>query len=250
MISTLSALKNSKFISLMGQSNANGYQTPPDVNTYLPQPGQYIFENVSQTWQRLQQNFNNGGAYHDYTGSVGMEMTLMQMLKEHYGADQFMFKFAEGGTSLGHADTGYDWQPGETNDYMFNGAVDMFTTAVRTFPAQMPQMKVLIWVQGENDTDATNANNYLTNLKTFINALKVAWNLPNMKVLQTLLADTQTVYDTTNKTIVNQAKIDFSVNGNKYVNIDGADCPGGVHFSAAGQAYIAVKVFDTLITML
>jgi hypothetical protein len=238
----------------MGQSNCNGYQFPADINTYLPRSGQYIFNNVTQQWQPLQQNYNNGGSYHVYTGAVGCEMKLMELLNAHYGTDQYMFKYGEGGTSIDPTPTpgSYNWSPLSVDDpYMFKGCVNSFNDAVVSFPAQMPKMKVLIWIQGENDCDSDRANAYETNFRNFIKALKNGWNLPGLKVLQTLLADTQTACDSTAKSIVNAAKVNYSINGNRYVNIDGAEvAEGGVHFTAAGQAYISQKIFDVLITML
>jgi hypothetical protein len=253
-ISSLSNLKRSNFIALMGQSNANGYQFPADANTYLPRSGQFIFNNVTQSWERLQQNYNNGGSYHIYTGSVGCEMKLMELLYAYYGTDQYLFKYGEGGTSIDPtpAPGTYNWSPFSVDDpYMFRGCVNSFNDSVASFPAQMPEIKVLIWIQGESDMLPEQANAYETNFRNFINALKNDWNLPGLKVLQTLLADTQTALGGPNKAIINTAKINYSINGNKYVNIDGAEvADGGAHFTSVGQNYIAQKVFDTLITML
>jgi len=71
----------------------------------------------------LQQNYNNGGSFGIYTGSIGIEMRLMELMWEHYGADQYIYKYAAGGTPLGPKDSEfYDWVPGTGETYMYNGA--------------------------------------------------------------------------------------------------------------------------------
>ncbi len=237
----------------MGQSNAAGYQTPSDTNTYRQRKGQYIFNNVTQLWEPLQQNYNNGGSFQDYTGSIGVEMKLMELLHSHYGSDQFLFKYTSGGTPLAHKEDGelYDWTPDSSADYMFNGSVKSFRRAFNIFHTQIPPVKILIWIQGENDVSLERANQYQANFAAFIKELKNRWNTPTLKVLQTLLSDTQTAYNGLGKTIINEAKMNYSINGNKFVNIDGAEvADGGVHFTAEGQDYIAQKVFEVLKTML
>lgn len=255
-VNNLSNHKNSHFLLSGGQSNMAGYQASgPDTTTYPPRKGQYIFDNPTAEWQRLQQNWNNGGTQIVYRGFVGCEMRLMELMHEHYGADQFMFKYSAGGTSISPIDNitippSYNWGPESVQPYMYHGFIDSCRTAINTFPAQYNKPKVLLWIQGEDDTDIERANAYQQNFINLIACIKRDLNLPNLKVLQTLLADTQTAYGEVGKNIVNNGKRNFSVNGNKYVNIDGADCPGGVHFSEAGQAYIAEKIFPVLKTML
>lgn len=251
-ISQLSSLSQSHFIALMGQSNAVGYnQENPDPNTYNPLLGQYIYENNSQTWQQLQQNVNNSGSLTEHIGFQGIELKLMELLHVYYNSDQFLFKWGEGGTSLALNGIGvpYDWSPDSFNDHMYKSAVANFNSAVSLFPVQSMSCKVLIWIQGENDTNLEYANNYQTNFIKFITALKIAWNCPNLKVIQTGLSNTQTNYDPVYVNLINQAKINLSINGNKYVNTDGAES-NGVHFTTAGYQDIAQRVFDVLITMI
>lgn len=171
---------------------------------------------------------------------------------EYYGADQYIIKYAEGGTSLAEKSGTelYDWQPGTADAQMFNGFVNTLRTAQASFPAQKLKPKVLIWIQGENDTDSTAANAYYNNLQKFVAELRNRLGLPDLLLLQTLLADTQTAYNSAAKAVVNSAKIAFSQYGHRYVNIDGAAIGSdNVHFTAAGQAYIAQKVFNVLKTM-
>lgn len=256
MIRTLSNLKSSHFISLMGQSNASGYNTPDaDENQYNPRLGQYIFDNVSMEWQALQQNKNNGGKYYSYVGFQGIEMKLMQLLKNYYGADQYIFKYSEAAAPIALGDDPdvfpYNWSPLSAHPQNYKGCVNNFNYAKTHFPAQMPRMKVLIWIHGESDVNTIDADNYQRNFITFINALKNDWNTPGLKVIQTLLSDTQTFYNQSLKAVINNAKINLSVNGNRYVNTDGAETQsGGVHFTTSGYEDIAQRVFDVLITML
>ena len=253
-IKNLASFKNSKRVGLHGQSNCSGFQFPPDLNTYLARKGQYIFNNVTQVWEALQQNHNNGGSFHDYTGSIGCEMKLMELMHEYYGADQYLFKYAEGGTPLAPKVDGelYDWVPGTANAQMYNGCVTNFKNSERLFPAQMPHLDVLIWIQGENDAGGERANDYYQNFHNFITNLKNDLNLPNLKVLQTLLADTQTAYNGPGRDIVNTAKINYSINGNRYVNMDGIEVAAdNVHITANGWNNDgAQRIFDVLKTML
>jgi hypothetical protein len=246
-----SALKNSNTIMLFGQSNAAGNQSTSDTGIYPSRKGQYIYSAYYKQWQPLKQNYNNGGTYDNYVGSVGCEMRLMELLSNYFKSDQYLIKYAAGGTSLDLGDDSIlNWSPLSAQDKMFQGSVLNYRAAMNSFPAQRVKPKVLIWIQGENDSGSDLANRYKANFTTFINAMKNRYDLPNLKVLQTLLADTQTAYSGQGKTILNNEKKLYSVDGNKYINIDGADCPGGVHFSAAGQLYIAEKIFPVLLTMI
>jgi hypothetical protein len=251
----LAALCKSHFWFNAGQSNDAGFQEVPNTSTYLPKFRNYVFDNPTQTWQQLQQNINNGGTPGIFRGYVGCEMRLMELMTEYYGAAQYMFKYSAGGTSISPIDSietppRYNWGPNSVQPLMYKGFIDSARVAMRTFPVQHIKPKVLLWIQGEDDTDPDKANAYQQNFINLIKAIKRDLNLPNLKVCQTLLADTQTAYGDSGKAIVNNGKINFSVNGNKYVNIDGADCPGGVHFSIAGQKYIAEKIWPVLKTML
>ncbi len=256
--STLSSIKNSHLIGLMGQSNAVGesnaagvYPIAADTNNYNPQQGQYIFDPPSGLWQPLQQNKNNSGAPATFLGYTGPEMKLMQLMKEQYGSDQFMIKYAQGGTSLAtDAGTIYNWSPASTDALMYKGAVNNYWAAVNSSPAQAVKMKVLIWMQGEADTGTADANAYQNNFNAFIAALKNDWNLPDLLVIQTGLSNNQTAY-LTNQSIINTAKMNLAINGNKYVSTDGSEvATDGAHFTVAGYEDVATRIFDVLVTML
>jgi hypothetical protein len=255
---SLSSLKNSHLIGLMGQSNANGesnangvYPIAADTNVYAPQVGQYIYDPAVSLWQPLQQNKNNSGAPATFTGYTGPEMKLMQLLRDYYGADQYMIKYAQGGTSIAtDAGTLYNWSPSSLDTLMYKGAVANYKAAMSSFPVQKIKMKVLVWIQGEADTGTVDANAYRANFEDFISNLKNEWNLPDLKVLQTGLSNNQTAY-LVNQSIVNTAKQNLSIGGNKYVSTDGAEvATDGAHFTVAGYEDVATRIFNTLITML
>jgi hypothetical protein len=253
-IANLSTLRNSHNIWFAGQSNCGGFNhpSPPDPATYPVSPGQYIFEPVSQTWQQLQQNKNNSGCPFGFLGFFGSELKLMELLKDHYGSDQYMMKYAQGGTSLSTltADE-YNWSPSSTTAFMFKRFVDSYLTAMDNFPAAKIYPKVLIWWQGEDDTSTADADAYAVNFNNFISALKNQCFLPNLKVIQVGLSNNQTAYSDPGKAAVNAAKMDFAIHGNKFVNTNGADVQaGGVHFSSVGYEDIAERIFNVLITML
>jgi len=252
-LAQLSAIKNSHNILFGGQSNCGGFnQASPDTAIYPARSGQYIFDPYVQQWQKLQQNQNNSGVPFGFVGFFGAELKLMQLLSDYYGSDQYMIKYAQGGTSLAE-DTGdaYNWSPNSANPYMFKGFVSNYFAAKAAFPAAWIAPKVFIWWQGEDDCNATDSVAYGANFNTFIAQVKNQLGLPNLIVVQVLLANTQTAFNTTYETNVNNAKIAFAINGNKVVNIDGIDVqPGGVHLSSIGYPDAGTRIFNLIKTIL
>jgi len=250
---SISPMKNSHNILFMGQSNCGGFNQPaPDPATYPALKGQYIFEPLTATWQQLQQNKNNSGCPFGFLGFFGSELKLMQLMSDYYGSDQYMIKYAQGGTSLS-ADTAdlYNWSPESTGDFMFKGSVINYHTAMANFPVQKITPKVMIWWQGEDDTDTVNAAAYQDNFSNYIAAFKNQCALPNLKIIQVGLSDNQTAYGSAGINQVNAAKRNLSIHGNKFVSTDGADVQSsGVHFSSLGYEDIAERLFDMVITML
>ena len=250
----LSPSRNSHNIWFAGQSNCGGFNhpAPPDDAFYPPLKGQYIFEPASRTWQQLQQNKNNSGSPTPFLGFFGSELKLMQLLRDHYGADQYMMKYAIGGTALAE-DTAdqYNWSPNSTANFCFKSFVDNYFTAINSFPAIKLFPKVLIWWQGEDDTFLSDADAYAVNFNNFISALKNQCFLPNLKVIQVGLSNNQTAYGLGGRNGINAAKMAYAIHGNKFVSTDGADVQSsGVHFSSVGYEDIAERIFNMLITML
>ncbi|WP_295795170.1 sialate O-acetylesterase [Mucilaginibacter sp.] len=253
------AIRNSHVIILHGQSNANGlansngvYPAAPDTNIYLPKKGQYIFNPVTMLWERLQQNKNNDGTpVTPVLGYTGVEMKLMQLLSDYYGSDQYLIKYAQGGTSVSlTSGTLYNWNPDSTDTIMFKGAVSNCLAAINKLPSLGLKPTLEIWIQGEADTGTTDANNYKTNLTYYQTEFRNRCGLPNLKYIQTGLSNNQTAY-LTNQAIVNSAKMAMSINGNHYVSTDGAEVGiDGVHFTVAGYEDIAQRIFNVAITML
>jgi len=250
----LSTLKNSHNIWFAGQSNCGGFNhpAPPDPATYPPSKGQYIFEPVSQTWQRLQRNKNNSGSPTEFVGFFGSELKLMQLLTDYYGADQYMMKYAIGGTSLSEntADK-YNWSPSSPDPFCYKDFIRSYFNAMDNFPTIKLFPKVLIWWQGEDDTSMEDADAYAANFNNFIYSVKNECGLHNLKVIQIGLSNNQIAYSIIGRNTVNAAKMDYAINGNKFVNTDGAEVqPNGVHFSTVGYEDIATRIFNILITML
>ncbi len=252
-ITQLSTRKNSHNLWFAGQSNCNGLNgISPDTASYPALSGRHIFNPFSQAWEKLQQNYNNSGAPLGFTGYVGIEIKLMQLLYDYYGTDQYMMKYAQGGVALAtDAGTIYNWSPDSTDDYMFKGFVSSYFAAKNSFPAVWIPPKILIWWQGESDTGLADSIAYRSNFNYFMSNLKNQCNLPNLKVVQVLLSNNQTGYDSTGRTNINNAKVAFAINGNKVVNTDGASVQvGGAHFTTAGYLDIAQRIFNLIITML
>jgi len=84
-----------------------------------------------------------------------------------------------------------------------------------------------------------------------MNSVKNESGLHNLKVIQIGLSNNQIAYSTIGRNTVNAAKMDYAINGNKFINTDGAEVqPNGVHFSTVGYEDIATRIFNMLITML
>ena len=253
-INNLSALKNVNLVGLMGQSNANGFPFNDgyvDPNFYEPQYGRYIFEPVGQTWQVLQRDINNhGGPTSNTAGDgFGIEMRLMELLYEYYRVDQYMIKYAAGGTSISpDAGAEYKWWPDSTADYMFNGSVANYWAAMNSFPIQKTEMKVLIWIQGENDNAPIEvAGQYQRNFLYMARQMINQYNLPNLKFLNVGLGDGQT--GISNKEVINQAKRNITINGSRFVSSDGLETREGVHFTGDSLNTLAERIFDMYLTM-
>lgn len=255
MKNLITSSKNVHLIGIMGQSNAVGLgavgtQNVPDTATYSPKFGQYIFNPQTLAWEKLQQNYNNAGGSTTFTGYTGIEMVLMDMLYDYYGTDQYVIKYGAGGTPISTT-TGdpLNWSPDSTNELMFKGAVANHKSAIAQFPLVDKKMEVLIWIQGEND--APDAVDYATNFENFIDQWKNQTGNPNLKVLQTSLSNNQGSYSTTSKAIINNAKMVYAINGNKYVSTDGCQVGAdSTHFTPYGYQIIAERIFPYLIKML
>lgn len=251
----LSTLKNVNLIGLMGQSNCNGFPYADgfdDTTVYPQEHGRYIFDAVSNTWQMLQQDVNNRGAPFGASDGFGVEMRLMELLRDHYGADQYMLKYAQGGIPIAQ-DTGavYNWSPNSADDYMFKNSVNYYRAAMNSFPVQKIPMKVLIWIQGEADLNSSeDAAAYEANFNNMYAQFRNQLNLPGLKVLNVLLGDGQTGAGGQNAGVVNAAKRNITYNGSRYVSADGLATHDGVHFTGDSYNTLAQRIFDVLITML
>lgn len=251
----LSTLKSINLIGLMGQSNAIGFPFDDsyiDPLTYDPQSGMYIFEPVSQTWQVLQRNINNhGGPTSNSAGDgFGVEMRLLQLLYEHFGVDQYMIKYAAGGIPIAE-DTGdnYNWSPNSTSEYMFKASLANYWAAMNSFPVQKIEMKVLIWIQGENDTTTIgDAGAYQRHFMNMANQIINQYNLPYLKFLNVGLGDGQTSIGF--KDVINQAKRNITINNSRFVSSDGLATREGVHFTGDSLNTLAERIFDMYLTMI
>lgn len=239
---------------LIGQSNANGYnENTPDKTLYNPNQNQFVFYNPDNTWQVLQQNKNNGGAPYIYLGAKGVEMKLFSTLIKYYkDQNQYLLKYAQGGTALYHGGSVPDWSPSTSNSLYFN-FITQYNKAMTAFPGYSTTLGVnIIWIQGEQDaTSATYANAYQANLINFIGNLRTAINRPNAKFIIVRQGNMQTsVYGTAPGNTVRAAQQNVAqlVSGCALINADGLPTHDGTHYTNVAQDSLALRIFNYLIT--
>lgn len=139
--------KKRKVVALIGQSDAQGTAANTNLPTTLQgaQAGEYIWNTTSGKWEVMNVGVNNLGFT---TAQHGIEPQLLAKLKEDYGEDVFIFKYAVGGTSL-HT----DWDP--------SGGTQWTTTVTRWNAAKtelarmhlVEDVKAIIFDQGQSDAD-------------------------------------------------------------------------------------------------
>jgi len=250
----LSAFRNSHLIGLFGQSNANGFPFADgydDPAVYDPQHNRYIFDVLTSTWQLLQQDVNNRGAYFGASDGFGIEMRFMELMQDHYGADQYLLKYAQGGIPIAE-DTGatYNWSPDSTDLFMFKGCVDYYWNAMNSFPVQKIPMKVFIWIQGEADMNTSaDAAAYQKNFTNLYAQFRNQFNLPGLKCINVGIGDGQTSAGGPLQGVINTAKKNVTINGSRFVSADGLPTHDGVHFTGDSYNTLAERIFDTYITM-
>ncbi len=159
-----------------GQSNAVG--SPTDRSTdYVADPLTMAYHKVDGLRPYVPNDFA-GYSKGNPTGEWGMEMRYAQRLRAAYPrTPHFIVKFAQGGTMLYRSDDGsatLDWNVG-SDDELYARARTHVRDALAAIKAAGydPIIRLVGWVQGENDTSIPLwANAYATNLTAFLRGVR------------------------------------------------------------------------------
>ncbi len=170
-------------IILLGQSNMEGHtysmylsKTAPDkVNEYV------------NGYDDVQISFHNSGDYsslNQFTkvklgqgkteNHFGPEIGIAEKMVEANKKNVYLIKYACGATSL----SGHWISPSSRNNtpggVMYQGAVEYILDSIKQLESLdlYPEIKAICWMQGEDDSNGSEYNNYYTYTKNFVHDLR------------------------------------------------------------------------------
>lgn len=214
---------------ILGQSNAGGGAWPPIPPSYLNNQSVLYYPNLitNEKWETntaipLQTLWNLWPSYNG--ASYGSEMSFAYQISQFTENPVAIVKVAANGTGLETA-----WKPSVHNLY------DWSLTRINSAMADLstnysPDIKGLIWIQGENDAGwDVWANKYKDNMVDLISAYRTDLNKPDLPILINELHK-DAVPVATN--IVRQAQEQLNLLDNVYLsnNDDGTLTQDGLHY--------------------
>jgi hypothetical protein len=205
-------------IILLGQSNMEGISISSYLTKKMPQKA----EEFTVGYQDVKISFNNGAG--NYTSNnkfiptklgqgcspnhFGPEVGIAEIIHNAGKTDVFLLKYAYGGTSLS-----YDWisptsrkKPG----HLFVGAVNFVLESLIQLEKMgyYPEIKAICWMQGEDDSNGNQYDNYYNYTKNFVKDLredlKLYKDLDGIGFLDATIAALDHVW--TEHVIINNAK--------------------------------------------
>jgi hypothetical protein len=162
-------------------------------------------------------------------------------LKQLYPNDDiYLVKLGITSTSLSG-----DWNP--TSGATYNLFKQRVTNALKnlTDNNKSPQIAGMVWMQGEQDATVTSsAQNYGTNLKNFINAVRTTFSAPNMKFVAGRITSDVALWAGTAQT--NQVRnaqwnISSQVTNASCVNTDDLEKAYYEHYGTQGQIDLGIR---------
>lgn len=251
---------------LGGQSNGNGRGDALELTAPLNAPQTDVLfywhktqvtpnGNLTQdTWIDLQAGSGHGiNSPSSFDVEFGSELSFGRILADtNASVNIAIIKYTHGGTSL-HT----HWAEGGGRYTTFVSTVEAGLAAL-TAAGHTYEMGGMIWIQGESDTEVSNASNYETNLNNLIVRVRRdvfggpspgGYTLP---FVISGLSDSQYGNITTPGTgsyIVRQAQESVAANVRQaaFVNTDGFSTYGTVHFDATGQIAIGEACVDQIL---
>lgn len=234
-------LSLNSLIGLQGQSNALGqaFYTTIQDDLINGVPNARIFNGTSYVPLDLTNNFGGTGSANNF----GIEMRLMQKLCDYYGGQQYLAKYAVGGTAL--YPSGGQWYPGGA---IYTPAM-AYTQAAKA--AINKNLRCMVWIQGEADAGSIiNASAYQQALTDFITAQRAALGQPNLPYIIVSLSNQQssTTYPYISTVVAAQQAVANSMQNVYFISQNNVTGDGS-HYGAAGYEDIAIKVFNVIITL-
>lgn len=231
------------YFKMRGQSNAAGRVTASTLPAadQLPQTDIWNWNGTS-----LEQ-YTAGTNTSDQAGKVGYDLFLAQMLRDYHNVPVIVDKYAVGGTFLYQQGALADWNLSSTNEHWQTAK----TRSVQSMQAAkanffLPQYKVMIWHQGEEDaTVEAAANAYQTNQENIFADERAITGNSNVVIIDALIVQTDTYNATvrTAKTNIDTAQsLTYTFEAANLARLSGDN----YHLSEAGCRDAAELVFDII----
>ncbi|HUQ67173.1 MAG TPA: sialate O-acetylesterase [Flavitalea sp.] len=249
-------------IGLFGQSNAVGNEPIANLQGDLVGSNTnakiFAYSNVSLngTWSTLQSNVNNSGNTSS-SATFGIEMRLMKLMGDTYGANQKLLKYAIVGSSLAT-----NWLPGAGNLYGLKYQVQRYAQAAfaGAFGSAYNGFKCIVWIQWE--ADSPNLTNYQSNLKNLIKRWRQDFLQPTIPIIIVSASNAQTNYTAPMRAAAKVAQqavskylwSNYVVTTNSGVDVldnvwyleQNETTSDSIHYTATSYNNIALYVFDII----
>lgn len=205
-----------KVFLLAGQSNMCGagniFNLPPDLlfpetEVLAYYDGQIAYPQYARMMKKLNGHLGIG---------FGPELTFGLDMENYFPSDKIaLIKWAYGATSLYD-----DWNPSKTDNCYSKFKDTVISQIAELSKTYTPVIRGMLWMQGESDAlNASQAEAYETNLRSFISTVKTEFSCPDLKFVIGRISDSTawTYRDTVRKA---QAKIADETANTKMIDTD------------------------------
>lgn len=245
---------NPNLIAILGQSNACG--SAPDVPSDLvgEMAGVLINNNITLRWELLNPGTNSRGATalsgsggaDGNVGSFGLEARLLKLRKTNLNRTQYVFKYCMSNTPLAANGSFQDWSTA-TSELLLKTKVAWLFSLSAIGDKRPP--RCIIWIQGENDCNSTDAPNYQTNFTALTADLRTFFGWSSIPIIAFKLSSAQTSLNSTHKATINTAFDNWAAANptiNKVYNTNSLTTYDGTHYGGASWDTAAAAI-NTLI---
>lgn len=170
-------------VILLGQSNMEGHTYSQFLTKTVPDKAQ----EYADGYDNVKISFHNSGGYtsnNQFTSvklgqgksvnHFGPEIGIADKLNEANKDNVYLIKYACGSTSLSGHWISPSSRNGTSGGTMYQGAVEYILNAIKALEDMdyYPEIKAICWMQGEDDSNGNQYNNYYTYTKNFIHDLR------------------------------------------------------------------------------
>ncbi len=170
-------------IILLGQSNMEGHTYSQYLTKTVPDKAQ----EYADGYDNVNISFHNSG---DYTSNsqftkvklgegktinhFGPEVGIAEKMVDANKNNVYLIKYACGSTSLSGHWISPSSRNGTSGGVMYEGAVKYILSSIKVLEDMdlYPEIKAICWMQGEDDSNGSQYNNYYTYTKNFIHDLR------------------------------------------------------------------------------